>query len=123
MTNKIRVLCVDDDTSLNQLLEKVLLESGYHVDLATDGLSALSKLKEQYYDIAILDNYLPTMNGIDILKHIRAHNFPTKVIMITAVNEHDLVQEGLKHGADEILTKPFEFEKLIDCINQRCGMK
>ena len=119
----LRILFVDDDPSLNQLSEKVLTERGYRVDVALDGLAALTKMKSQTYDVAILDNFLPKMNGIDLLRHMREEHYTTKVIMITAVNERQLTEESMKLGADKILPKPFDFENLISSINQVCGRK
>lgn len=120
---KLRILFVDDDTSLSQLSEKVLVERGYEVDVAADGLSALDKLKSRSYDVVILDNFLPKLNGLELLKLMREQHYPTKVIMITAVNERQLTEESLKLGVDKILPKPFDFENLISSINQVCGLK
>ena len=122
-TSDLRILFVDDDVSLNQLSEKVLTERGYNVDVASDGLSALEKLKSQTYDVAILDNFMPKLNGIDLLRAMREQRYTTKVIMITAVNERQLTEESLRLGADKILPKPFDFENLITSINQVCGLK
>jgi DNA-binding response OmpR family regulator len=119
----LRILFVDDDSSLNQLSEKVLSDRGYRVDVAHDGIAAIDKLKAQTYDVAILDNFMPRMNGIELLKHMREQHYATKVIMITAVNESQLAEESLRMGADKILPKPFDFENLILTINQVCGMK
>src|SRR5213593_4606908 len=107
MPDKPRILFVDDDISLNRLSVKMLTERGYSVDTATDGLSALSKLKTHSYDVAILDNYLPKLNGIDLLKRLRDEGHPAKVIMITAVDERQLAEESRSLGAAEILAKPF----------------
>ena len=122
-TRDLRILFVDDDASLSQLSEKVLTDRGYNVDVANDGLAALDKLKSKAYDIAILDNFLPKLNGIDLLKAMRERHYATKVIMITAVNERQLAEESLRLGADKILPKPFDFEHLIISINQLCGLK
>jgi DNA-binding response OmpR family regulator len=120
MKRKHKILFVDDDTSLNQILEKILREDGFEVDVAVDGIAAMNLLKEHRYDVAILDNYLPLMNGIDVLKSIRQDNLADKVIMITAVDERSLARESKRLGANEILAKPFEFEKLISCIQRLC---
>ncbi len=119
----LRILFVDDDSSLNQLSEKVLSERGYKVDVAPDGVAAIDKLKSHTYDVAILDNFMPKMNGIELLKHMREQRYATKIIMITAVNEGQLAEESMRLGADKILPKPFDFENLILSINQVCGMK
>jgi DNA-binding response OmpR family regulator len=119
----LRVLLVDDDRSLNQLSEKLLSERGYQVDVALDGLSALEKLSTHSYDVAVLDNFMPKLTGIELLKEMRERNDSTKVIMVTAVNERQLTDESLRLGAVTILPKPFDFENLIVSINQVCGRK
>jgi DNA-binding response OmpR family regulator len=119
----LRVLLVDDDISLNQLSEKLLSERGYQVDVALDGMAALDKLSSHSYDVAVLDNFMPRLTGIDLLRQMRELNYQTKVIMVTAVNESQLTDESLRLGADKILPKPFDFENLITSINQVCGRK
>ncbi len=114
----LSILFVDDDTSLNRILERMLKEHGFGVDLATDGPTAIQHLTDRHYDVAILDNCLPKMSGIEVLREVKAKNLPTKVIMITAVDEHELAYQGRQLGASEILAKPFEFEKLIDTIDR-----
>ena len=114
----LNILFVDDDTALNRILERMLKESGFGVDLATDGPAALQRLSDNHYDVAILDNCLPSMSGIDVLRELRSKNTATKVIMITAVDEHELANEGKQLGANEVLAKPFEFETLLDTIQR-----
>ncbi len=112
------ILVVDDDTSLNQLLEKFLSEEGYKVDVAIDGVNAQTLLQRNGYDVTVLDNYLPKMNGIDVLRYIKKENLSTKCIMITAVNEHVLAQEARSAGADAVLAKPFEVDRLMALIRR-----
>src|SRR5258708_20349571 len=93
---QLRVLLVDDDISLNQLSEKLLSERGYHVDVAVDGMAALEKLSAHSYDVAVLDNFMPKLTGIDLLRQMRELNYSTKVIMITALNKRQLTDETLR---------------------------
>jgi DNA-binding response OmpR family regulator len=118
VTDPLSILFVGDDTALNSILERMLKDHGYGVDLATDGPTAIKRLTDGHYDVAILDNCLPRMSGLDVLKEVRAKNLPTKIIMITAVDEQELAHQGKQLGAHAILAKPFEFEKLIDSIHR-----
>ncbi len=118
MGNPLNILLVDDDTSLNRILERMLEEHGFGVDLATDGPTAIQRLNSSTYDVAILDNCLPRMSGIEILRELKAKKLATKVIMITAVDEQELAHQGKALGASEILAKPFEFETLINTIHR-----
>jgi two-component system response regulator (stage 0 sporulation protein F) len=113
MTQPLDVLFIDDDTALSQLLQKVLTERGFRVDVATDGAAGLAMLRNKRYNVAILDNYLPGMNGIEILREIKKGNLTPRVVMITAVNEADLARESMELGAHAVLPKPFDFEELI----------
>ena len=120
MTYKPKILFVDDDSSLNQILTRILTDQGYSVDIAVDGLSALEKLQKTNYDVAILDNNLPQMNAIDVLKKIQHRNIANKVIMITAVNEEELARESRKLGVQEVLSKPFDINQVISSIHKVC---
>jgi DNA-binding response OmpR family regulator len=123
MPSKPKILFVDDDTSLNRILEKILHEEGYSVDVAGDGRTALEKLMKHDYDVAILDNNLPEMNAIDVLKEINHPRVTEKVIMITAVNDDDLAREGRKLGVREFLAKPFDMDKVISSIHRIHSLK
>lgn len=118
MQKRPRLLFVDDDTALNQLLDKILTEQGYQVDVVTDGQDALQQMLLEHYDVTILDNYLPRMNGIEVLRTIKKQKPQSAVIMITAVNEHELALESMKLGASAVLAKPFDFEQLLSCVRK-----
>jgi DNA-binding response OmpR family regulator len=120
MPSNPRILFVDDDTSLNRILLKILTDQGYHVDVAMDGLTALNKLQTNHYDAAIMDNNLPEMNAIDVLKKVHDKNVTRKVIMITAVDEQELSREGAQLGIRAVLAKPFDMDTVISTINRVC---
>lgn len=113
-----KILFVDDDSSLNRILKKILQEEGYTVEVAVDGFTAREKLNKRDYDVAILDNNLPGINAIDILKEINQPEITEKVIMITAVNDYDLAQESKKIGVREFLNKPFDMDKVLTTISR-----
>jgi DNA-binding response OmpR family regulator len=106
----IKILVIEDEKDINDLLALQLTREGYVVNQAYDGQEGLSKALENKYDILILDWMLPSINGIDILKQIRETKKSDElaVIMTTAKGQADDVILGLEHGADDYLTKPFE---------------
>jgi DNA-binding response OmpR family regulator len=118
MQKKPRLLFVDDDTALNQLLDKILTEQGYQVDVVTDGQEALQQMLLEHYDVMILDNYLPRMNGIDVLRTVKKQKPQSNIIMITAVNENELAKESMRLGASAVLAKPFDFDQLLNCVRE-----
>lgn len=108
--SNVRILVIEDEKDINDLLTLQLGREGYSVDQAYDGQIGLSKLQENNYDILILDWMLPGLNGIDILKQIRQTKKSDQlaVIMTTAKGQSDDVIQGLEVGADDYLSKPFD---------------
>jgi DNA-binding response OmpR family regulator len=109
----MRILLVEDEKDLADIVKKGLEEESYSVDVCYDGEEGLFMASEISYDGMILDILLPKVDGIKILKTIREKNISTPVLMLTAKDElHDKIR-GLDTGADDYLTKPFEFEELL----------
>ena len=108
----ISVLIVEDDKNIQELLQLYLEKEGYAVTIADDGGQGLSKFRAIKPDIVILDVMMPVMNGWDVCRAIRAES-RTPVIMLTAKGELDDKITGLKAGADDYVTKPFEMRELI----------
>ena len=110
-----RLLVVDDDDEIRELLEFDLSHSGYSVDTACDGMDGLNKAVTNSYDLVLLDVMMPNMDGWETLKAIRVNkrleNIP--VIMITALNEEQKEISGLKFGADDYVVKPFILPNLL----------
>ncbi len=109
----MRILLVEDDSNLNNLLSKQLISYNYKVDSCLNGNDALFHILQVIYDIIILDRRLPDMEGIDILRKIRASNLNTPVIFLTALSELNDKIEGFNAGADDYIIKPFHVEELI----------
>ena len=110
--SETNILIVDDNP---KYLKDALPFYGYNVTVATDGLQALSLLKNNTYDLILLDVMMPKMDGWETLKNIRK-NSTTKyvpVIMLTAVNEEQKMVSGLKIGADDYIVKPFILPNLL----------
>jgi len=110
----IKILVIEDEKDINDLLALQLGREGYDVDQAYDGQVGLSKATQNDYEVLILDWMLPAMSGIDILKKIRETKKSDKlaVIMTTAKGQADDVVSGLEHGADDYLAKPFDMNVL-----------
>ena len=108
----ISVLVVEDDKNIQDLLQLYLEKEGYAVTIAGDGGQGLTKFRAIKPDLVLLDVMMPVMNGWEVCKAIRAES-RTPVIMLTAKGELDDKITGLKAGADDYVTKPFEMRELI----------
>ena len=108
----ISVLIVEDDPNIRELLQLYLEKDGYAVTQATDGGQGLEKFRAIKPDLVLLDVMMPVMDGWAVCKAIRAEG-NTPVIMLTAKGETDDKVTGLKAGADDYITKPFEMKELL----------
>lgn len=108
-----RVLVVEDDHAIAQLFHIHLSELGLSVDVASDAESAALFLQKQSYAICLLDWMLPGVQGIDLLKELRKSKNNIKVLMITAKADSSSIVSALDSGADDYLTKPFDYRVLI----------
>ena len=108
----ISVLIVEDDPNIRELLQLYLEKDGYAVTLAADGGQGLDKFRSIKPDLVLLDVMMPVMDGWAVCKAIRAEG-DTPVIMLTAKGETDDKVAGLKSGADDYVTKPFEMKELL----------
>ncbi len=108
----IRILAVDDEPNIVEFLRVGLGYEGYHVETAMDGRLALERVRQESFDLIILDVMLPGMDGFEICKRVRAQsNVP--ILMLTARDEVPDRVAGLDLGADDYLTKPFSFAELL----------
>lgn len=107
-----RILIVDDDTELCELLQEYLTAEKLSSETVHDGLSGLNKIKNEKYDLVILDIMLPEMNGLDLLKEVRKTS-KIPVIMLTAKGDEIDRILGLELGADDYIPKPFSPRELV----------
>lgn len=112
--DKPRVLIVDDEPVICDLIYEDLNGLGYICEVASDGNSALHKMAKDRFDIALLDIRLPVISGIDVLKEIKS-KYDLAVIMITAIDDVDTAVESMKLGALDYIVKPFK----LDTLNSR----
>jgi DNA-binding response OmpR family regulator len=109
----MRVLMIEDDKELCNILQIEMIKNQFLVDFCYDGEDADFYINSNAYDVIILDRMLPGKDGISILREIRSKSNSTPVIMLTAMNTLHNRIEGLDQGADDYLTKPFEMEELF----------
>jgi len=108
----MRILVVEDDPKLAQLLQRGLKEKGYAVDLASNGDEGLDFALATQYDAIILDVMLPQKDGFQVLSQLRRKNIKTPILVLTALSGVDKKIQGLDLGADDYLPKPFDFKEL-----------
>jgi two-component system, OmpR family, response regulator len=108
-----RLLLVEDDCRLVDLLRRLLVAGGYDVDLAADGQRALHLGLTRMYDVVLLDRGLPVLDGLDVLARLRANGVTTPTLVLSALaNPADRVT-GLDAGAEDYLSKPFDIDELL----------
>ena len=113
----MRILIIEDEPSLTDVLESRLKKEKYIIDISHDGLDGLDLALTGIYDLIILDVMLPSLNGFEILKEIRSNNMETKVILLTAKSLLEDKLIGFENGANDYLTKPFHIEELVARVN------
>ena len=109
----MRILVVEDEQDLNQLIQKVLKKSGYSVDSCFDGEEAMDFLETAEYDVMLLDVMLPKQDGYQVVAEMRRRGMDTPVLFLTARDSIADRVKGLDLGADDYLVKPFDFDELL----------
>jgi DNA-binding response OmpR family regulator len=109
----VRILLVEDDARVSGFIARGLREQTYAVDVSSDGEQALYQASVNEYDLVILDLMLPVKNGYEVCRELRAGGFRAPILMLTARDAVDDRVEGLDAGADDYLTKPFDFKELL----------
>lgn len=108
-----RILIIEDEPQIARVLELELQFEGYDVQVAYTGPDGLIAYREGHFDLVLLDIMLPGMNGLDVLKRIRTDEQMTPVILLTAKGDTQDKVAGLDLGANDYITKPFEFDELL----------
>ena len=109
----MRILVVEDEKLLNEMITKTLAKEGYSVDNCFDGEDALHYLKMGEFDAVVMDIMMPKINGLEVVKRMRAANDATPVIFLTARDSIEDRVSGLDAGAEDYLVKPFAFAELL----------
>ena len=119
-----RVMVVDDDVTVREVVVTYLRAGGHDVDETADGESALARLREQRADLLVLDLMLPGIDGLEVCRRLRAKGDDVPVIMLTALGSETDRVVGLERGADDYVTKPFSPRELvlrIESVLRRVG--
>lgn len=109
----MRILLCEDERDLSDALSAILKHNNYSVDQVYDGLEALDYLEASNYDVVILDIMMPKLDGVEVLRRLRASGSDIPVIMLTAKSQIEDKILGLDSGADDYLTKPFDSSELV----------
>ncbi len=113
MKKKLKILLADDEKELARAVGTILKYSNYEVNIVNNGKEAVEMVKENMYDLIILDVMMPVMDGIQALKEMRKNNIKTPIMLLTAKAQIDDKVEGLDSGANDYLTKPFDKKELL----------
>lgn len=119
----MRILIVEDEFKLADIIASRLKKEHYTVDISLDGEEGLYNALTDIYDLIVLDVMLPKLNGFEILKEIKNKNINSKVIMLTAKTMLEDKLTGFEAGADDYITKPFHIEELVARINVQLRKK
>ena len=109
----MKILLLEDDIALADILSEYLEDNGFELDLVYDGEDALSTAYETKYDLYIFDVNVPAIKGFDLLKILRENGDSTPTIFVTSLNDIEDVSKGFESGADDYLKKPFELAELL----------
>ncbi len=107
------ILLVEDEENLQEALKLNLELEGYEVSCASDGTEALKKISEEYFDLIVLDIMIPGIDGIGVAENVRLSNNDVPILMLSAKSSSAEKVLGLKKGADDYITKPFNLEELL----------
>ncbi|MBQ4566417.1 MAG: response regulator transcription factor [Oscillospiraceae bacterium] len=121
----LKILIVEDDRNIADLLRLYLEREGYEVSIAPDGLKGLERFRQEQPALVLLDVMLPGMDGWGVCRSIRSES-KTPIIMLTAKSETEDKVAGLKQGADDYITKPFEMKEVlarIEAVLRRSGIE
>lgn len=107
-----RILVIEDDQEIQELIKQFLMTQNYIVETASDGFEGMKQFNKQQFDLILLDVMMPNLNGFDVAKMIRTQS-KVPIIMLTALEEELDQIKGFDHGVDDYITKPFSFHVLI----------
>lgn len=108
----MKILLLEDDTLLNEIIEEFLEELGHEVVTTFDGQEALEAIYENRFDLLLLDVNVPSINGLELLKNLKANNLDIPTIYITSLHTATDMKNGFNAGADDYIKKPFHLSEL-----------
>ena len=114
----MRILLVDDDELLAELLEMTLSIEGYDVAVCTNGAEGIKRLQHDQFDVVVLDLMMPFMDGLQFMRVLTGMASPPPVVVLSAVGKGDLVRDVLAAGAKAVVAKPVETDELLGTIQR-----
>ena len=121
MNHNLKMLCVDDNEELRTNLAQQFVNEDFTVDTANDGEMALEKIKNNHYDIVLLDLKMPKMDGLTVLEELKKINKNPHVIMLTGVDDVQTAIECVKLGAKDYIQKPYDPQDLLHIVIKVLG--
>ncbi|MBB6715747.1 response regulator [Clostridium gasigenes] len=115
---KKRILIVDDEKNIRIALKQCFKGENYKVEMVNDGKEAIEKLKNDRYELILMDYQMPNKNGLEVLEDIRKNNIETRVIIMTAYGTVDIAVDSMKLGAVDFISKPFTIAKVKDVVRE-----
>ncbi|MDH3378588.1 MAG: response regulator transcription factor [Gammaproteobacteria bacterium] len=109
----MRLLLIEDDDVIADFIKKGMKEAGFAIDHASDGVTGLNAAMDEVYDAAIVDLMLPKLSGLAVIDRLRDRKVNLPIIILSARRSVDDRVDGLRHGGDDYLTKPFSFSELL----------
>jgi|YelNatPaOPRAMG01_1025707.scaffolds.fasta_scaffold01809_4 DNA-binding NtrC family response regulator len=119
MSKKGKILVVDDDENIRKVLQTILEDEGYMVDIAENGEKAIDKTKSDFYNLALIDVRLPDMEGTELLSKMRDTTPKMRKVIITGYPTLQNAIAAVNKGADAYIVKPFEVEKVLQTIKEQ----
>jgi CheY-like chemotaxis protein len=108
-----RILVVDDEEDVRQLVSRILEDAGFDVAVASDGREAIERLVAEPHDLIVLDIMMPGIDGWEVLGHVARMEAPPSVLVLTGRAYHEVVERAKHEGAAAVLSKPFRFDELL----------
>jgi len=120
---KAHLLVVDDEADFAKMIQKTLVQAGYHVDAATSATQAIALQRKHSYDLALVDMRMPEMTGLELLQYLKVRDKKIFVMIMTAYGSFSVGIESLRKGACDYLSKPFKLntlkEKVVEALTRR----
>ncbi len=123
MGEKAAILIVDDNANLCSIMALILKSYDYTITTAGNGQEAVDKVREQPFDVILMDIKMPVMGGVESLQIIKEMRPEAVVVMMTAYAREDIVQEAMQKGAYDIYDKPVDIDKFIEVVESVTGKK
>ena len=115
-----RILVIDDESTVRELLYDFLSEAGFEVTVAEDGVKGLALYRKEPFDLVLTDIMMPVKNGLEVIKELRADYSEAKIIA-TAAGGEELLSQAMEAGADRTLDKPFELKETVALMEEMLG--